>query len=381
MKSMLRTMLTWIHSWLEMRMHEKGINMSTPDPHHCQLQTPVHQGITLDDAFVSAVFLINKMPSKIIDAFIFSSHVLSPSLPAETFTPIASSTSSHLPPDSEPHSNDSPQLSQSQSHHSPDSPHNTDSHHSSAASHSASGDHSFTSASNAIPIADHVPGKHHMTTRSKSGIFKPKLYNLSISSHFTPKSAQQALLSSAWRAAMLVEFTALLKNKTRILTTLPPEKNLVGCTWIFKLKLYLSREIARNKARLVAQGFSQQPGFDFTETFSPVVKPATIRLRRDVGRVKLQELHKEHAEDNAHLDSCMARNESAREGNQHEHTRSSPLAAADTSTGVLESSKPINSHSSSLQCPIQLAVEDKDDDNKSESHTSHIPSSKSGRDV
>ncbi|KAG6433008.1 hypothetical protein SASPL_104611 [Salvia splendens] len=55
-------------------------------------------------------------------------------------------------------------------------------------------------------------------------------------------------------------------------------RNLVRCTWNFKLKLHLSGEIARHKARLVAQGFSQQPGFDFTETFSPVVKPATIRL-------------------------------------------------------------------------------------------------------
>ncbi|KAG6416455.1 hypothetical protein SASPL_123885 [Salvia splendens] len=77
---------------------------------------------------------------------------------------------------------------------------------------------------------------------------------------------------------MLAEYVALLKNNTLILTTLPPGKNLVGCTWIFKLKLHLSREIARHKAKLVAQGFSQQPGFDFTETFSPVVNPATIRM-------------------------------------------------------------------------------------------------------
>ncbi|KAG6401262.1 hypothetical protein SASPL_138113 [Salvia splendens] len=77
---------------------------------------------------------------------------------------------------------------------------------------------------------------------------------------------------------MLNEFNALLKNKTWILTALPPGKNLIGCTWIFKLKFHLSGVVARHKAMLVAQGFSQQPGFDFNETFSPVVKPTTIRI-------------------------------------------------------------------------------------------------------
>ncbi|KAG6383093.1 hypothetical protein SASPL_157163 [Salvia splendens] len=76
----------------------------------------------------------------------------------------------------------------------------------------------------------------------------------------------------------LNEFNAILKNKTWILTSLPPGKNLIGCTWVFKIKLHLSGAIARHKARLVAQGFSQQPGFDFNETFSPVVKPTTIRI-------------------------------------------------------------------------------------------------------
>lgn len=101
---------------------------------------------------------------------------------------------------------------------------------------------------------------------------------MTVSPYLLPKSALEALLIPIWKAAMLSEFIALLKNKTWILTTLPPGKNLIGCTWIFKLKLHFSGAIARHKGRLVAQGFSQQPGFDFNETFSPVVKPTTIRL-------------------------------------------------------------------------------------------------------
>ncbi|KAG6406512.1 hypothetical protein SASPL_134116 [Salvia splendens] len=71
-----------------------------------------------------------------------------------------------------------------------------------------------------------------------------------------PKASFDDDHASTWKAAMHAEFVALLKNKTWILTTLPPGKYLVGCTWIFKLKLHLSGEIARHKARLVAQELS-----------------------------------------------------------------------------------------------------------------------------
>jgi hypothetical protein len=58
----------------------------------------------------------------------------------------------------------------------------------------------------------------------------------------------------------------------------PKGRKIVGSRWVFDVKANELGELERYKARFVAQGFSQQPGIDFDEIFSPTVRFDSLRL-------------------------------------------------------------------------------------------------------
>lgn len=131
------------------------------------------------------------------------------------------------------------------------------------------------------------PANHHpMTTRRKNNIQKPKTkLNLSASSTLFPPEPQtvnQALKDKIWRGSMSQELDAFAANQTFYLVPRPQNKNVVDCRWLYKNKYSRCGTRRRCKSRLVAKGYTQQYGRDYTDTFSPVIKSTTIRTILDI---------------------------------------------------------------------------------------------------
>ena len=81
-----------------------------------------------------------------------------------------------------------------------------------------------------------------------------------------------------WKDAIQAELSSLNKRKVFGPIILTPEAvRPVGYKWVFVRKRNEKNEIVRYKARLVAQGFSQRPGIDYEETYSPVMDAITFR--------------------------------------------------------------------------------------------------------
>lgn len=106
----------------------------------------------------------------------------------------------------------------------------------------------------------------------------PCPYALSLDTIPEPSSYLEASKHPCWVEAMQKELSALEKNRTWAIVDKPAGVIPIGCKWIYKVKRKADGSLERYKARLVAKGYTQTEGIDFFDTFSPVVKMATVRM-------------------------------------------------------------------------------------------------------
>ena len=93
---------------------------------------------------------------------------------------------------------------------------------------------------------------------------------------------------------MTAEHDSLMENKCWKLVPRPRDANVVSCRWVYKTKEEQTKEGtlgSRRKSRLVARGFSQIEGVDYSETYAPVAKLTSIRVLLDIVAELDLELH------------------------------------------------------------------------------------------
>jgi hypothetical protein len=96
-------------------------------------------------------------------------------------------------------------------------------------------------------------------------------------SSLEPLKVKQALGDPDWVIAMQEELNNFKRNQVWILVE-RPNTNVIGTKWVFRNKQDENGVVTRNKARLVAQGFTQVEGLDFEETYAPVARLEAIRM-------------------------------------------------------------------------------------------------------
>lgn len=113
-------------------------------------------------------------------------------------------------------------------------------------------------------------------TRSFLRNSEPSLFRMV--SLIEPTYVDEALQDNDWIIAMQEELNQFTRNDVWDLVPRPKGFNIIGTKWVFQNKQNEKGEVVRNKARLVAQGYSQQEGIDYNETFTPVARLESIRI-------------------------------------------------------------------------------------------------------
>lgn len=93
-----------------------------------------------------------------------------------------------------------------------------------------------------------------------------------------PINYNKALKDKKWKASMVEELQAVKRNNTWELVELPTHTKAIKVKWVFKMKHNPDGSISRHKSRLVARGFLQRSGLDYSKVYAQVTRLETVRL-------------------------------------------------------------------------------------------------------
>ena len=110
---------------------------------------------------------------------------------------------------------------------------------------------------------------------------------------YKPHTNREVHIDPLWQQTMNEELDALHKNHTWDMVDLPPGQSIIGCRWVYKIKIKTKADgsVERYKARLVAKGFTQEYGINYEETFTRVAHLTSVRYLIAVAAVRCWPLY------------------------------------------------------------------------------------------
>lgn len=103
-------------------------------------------------------------------------------------------------------------------------------------------------------------------------------FTKSLSCETKPTNYQVESRDPIWAKARETEIDTFNKKQTWEFVDMPIDAYFIGSKWVYKIKRNADGSIERFKACLVAQGFNQNDGLDYLETFSPVAKISSLEF-------------------------------------------------------------------------------------------------------
>nr|GFA81977.1 retrovirus-related Pol polyprotein from transposon TNT 1-94 [Tanacetum cinerariifolium] len=141
---------------------------------------------------------------------------------------------------------------------------------------------SNTTATSKVPSAEQVEPAVSLTVESKIptvSLLVPTIcLDISLEVQEEPKKIFDALKDPSWVESMHEELLQFKIQNVWILVDCPKRVRPIGTKWVLKNKKDKRGIMIRNKARLVAQGYTQEEGIDYEEVFAPVARIEAIRL-------------------------------------------------------------------------------------------------------